>query len=234
MPGLLALLAHPDDEFFCGGLLAAASARGVPVHLVYWTRGEGGGSPRSRFFWKWFPRRWHPRSREAARVAAFLPAASLDFLGAIEPAPDPEPRTPEEGKSAGKLVRLLAFHAPEIVLTHGSDGDYGHPAHRRLHEMARKLCAGSKMALISFNATWPEAPSAQFLNPHDPANFVFDASPWLKKKREIVLAHRSQRGALESLADGTLEGLLAVSRYEGYRCWTGKEAALNWLRRLTG
>ena len=89
MPGLLALLAHPDDEFFCSGLMLAARERDVPVHLVYWTRGEGGGSPRFRRFWSALPRDWHPRVREVKKAAAVLTAVSLDFLGSIDPAPEP-------------------------------------------------------------------------------------------------------------------------------------------------
>jgi LmbE family N-acetylglucosaminyl deacetylase len=228
MPGVLALLAHPDDEFFCGGLLASAAACGVPVHLVYWTRGEGGGSPRARFAQSFLPRTWHPRVREARRVAKLL-SASLDFLGAVDPAPEP-PRAPDETGTVEAIARLIAKYEPEIVVTHGSDGDYGHPAHLRLHEIVRTL--DFPASLLSFNAIWEEAPTVRFLNANDMADFVFDVSAWREQKRAVVLAHRSQRGALENLADGTLEDLLDATACEGYRCWSGREMAEAFLRRL--
>ncbi len=230
MPGLLALLAHPDDEFFCGGLLAALAAREVPVHLAYWTRGEGGGSPRSRRFWGCFPVAWRPRTREAHRAASLLGASSLTFLGAVDPAPDPQPRAPEEGDFRETFAQLLSRQAPEMIVTHGSDGDYGHPAHRRLSQLARECAA---CPVISFNAAWPGGPQARFINANDPADFVLDAGPYLEKKRALVLAHRSQKGVLESLAGGTLYDLLRLARQEGYRCWNEKESALEKLGRWT-
>jgi LmbE family N-acetylglucosaminyl deacetylase len=232
MPGLLALLAHPDDEYFCGGLLAAAVARQVPIHLVYWTRGEGGGSPRRRLLWSWLPREWHPRAREARRSALQLGAASVDFLGAIDPPANPGLRAPAEDPAVrARLAALLSGHAPEIVVTHGSAGDYGHPAHRELHRLAREVTESHR--LISFNATWPEAPVAAFRNAGDSADFILDSEPYLQQRLGIVRAHRSQRGVLASLTpEGTLEGLLEATRYEGYHCWSEGEERDEVLERL--
>ncbi len=43
---LLAVLAHPDDETFgMGGTLAYYARKGVQVHLVWATRGDGGDGP---------------------------------------------------------------------------------------------------------------------------------------------------------------------------------------------
>ena len=236
MPGLLALVAHPDDEFFCGGLLAALAARNVPVHLVYWTRGEGAGSWRRRLFWNCFPQEMRPRVREARRVAALLPATSLDFLGSIDPVPDPDLRAPADSTPVimERLSRLLSRHAPEMMVTHGSDGEYGHPAHRRLHQIARELLAGNPSCpLLSFAAQLDPAPAVRYLNRGDPADFILDALPYEDQKHKIVLAHRSQTGVLESLADGTLDGLLRLSRYEGYHCWGAKTPILEQLQRWT-
>src|ERR1700724_1198182 len=48
-PGLLVVMAHPDDESMgCGGLILRHSRAGVPVNLICATRGEAGwtGKPR--------------------------------------------------------------------------------------------------------------------------------------------------------------------------------------------
>src|SRR5260370_7378717 len=44
-PGLLAVMAHPDDESMgCGGLILRHTRAGIPVHLICATRGEKGWS----------------------------------------------------------------------------------------------------------------------------------------------------------------------------------------------
>jgi LmbE family N-acetylglucosaminyl deacetylase len=198
----------------------------VPVHLVYWTRGEGSGSARRRLFWRCLPPSWHYREGEARRAGAILGAESVTFLGALDPAPRGGVLQAPEGETGTwlkKIDELRALHAPELLVTHGSEGEYGHRAHRRLHEMARELVADSPAcSLVTFAAAWPGATPALFLNGNDSAAYVLDAHPFLQKKQEIVLAHRSQDGVLESLVDGppgSLPCLLEASRFEGYRIW---------------
>jgi len=241
MPGLLALLAHPDDEIFCAGLLVALSRQDVPVHVVYWTRGEGGMSRKRRAFWKCIPRALHPRVGEARRAAAVLGAASLTFLDAVDPAPDPELRAPGQRTTVfmKKLARHVKFLQPEMLLTHGSNGDYGHPAHLRLHQLAQQFIEKKPdYPLLSFNATWPAAPAARFLNADDPADFVFDSHPYSSKKIDIMRAHSSQKLAFAAMAPGgDVRELLRLGRYEGYHCWsTGeqRDSTLKKLKRWTG
>ena len=45
---ILAVIAHPDDEVFCSGLLAGAAALGAKVSILCMTRGEGGDCHRPR------------------------------------------------------------------------------------------------------------------------------------------------------------------------------------------
>jgi hypothetical protein len=94
------------------------------------------------------------------------------------------------------------------------------------------LPGSASCPLVTFSATLDPAPAVRYLNRSDAADFVLDALPYEEVKRKIVLAHRSQSGVLESLADGTLDGLLRLSRYEGYRCRGA--GALVKLRRWTG
>jgi LmbE family N-acetylglucosaminyl deacetylase len=220
MPGLLALLAHPDDEIFCAGLLAAVTARGVPVHLAYWTRGEGGASPRRRALWRCLPRAWHPRVGEARRSAALLGVASVTFLDAIDPAPDPEQRAPSQEARVflAKLVGEIERHRPEILLTHGSQGDYGHPAHRRLHQLARAASGNfPDCTLLSFNASWPGAP----------------AVPYFRQKIGVMRAHSSQKQAFTAMArGGGIRALLRLGRYESYHCWSTGERRDSNLKKL--
>src|SRR5260370_41937174 len=44
-PGLLVVMAHPDDESMgCGGLILRHTRAGIPAHLICATRGEEGWS----------------------------------------------------------------------------------------------------------------------------------------------------------------------------------------------
>ena len=223
MAGILALLAHPDDEFFCGGLLAALSERRVPVHLAYWTRGEGGGSARAQWAARMLPEPLRPRVRAAKKVAKLLRAESLTFLDAIDPAPNPALAAPDQSGESflEKLQALVDAQKPELVVTHGSQGDYGHPAHMRLHDLAKEWAEG-KLPVISFNAAHEKG--ELFLNAADKADFVFDAEAFLQLKGDMVRAHGSQGAALTSAAGGNLAELLRRTRYEGYRLWSEPEA----------
>src|ERR1700692_455827 len=43
VPGVLVVMAHPDDESMgCGGLILRHTRAGLPVHLICARRGEGG------------------------------------------------------------------------------------------------------------------------------------------------------------------------------------------------
>jgi LmbE family N-acetylglucosaminyl deacetylase len=233
------LLAHPDDEFFCAGLLAAVASRGVPVHLAYWTRGEGTGSARRRFIWSYLPRSWHYRAWEAQHAGGILGARSIDFLGAVDPAPIANKAVaPDESLESivKKIEMLRARHDPELLLTHGSDGEYGHAAHRRLHEAAQEF-SGS-LPLASFAAAHPRGP--RYSNRSNPADYVFDSRPFNRRKMEILRAHRSQKNVFETLADPghpSLRRLLSASRFEGYHVPGGEPArseTLSLLRQWTG
>ncbi|MCS6883691.1 MAG: PIG-L family deacetylase, partial [Chloroflexaceae bacterium] len=144
MPSLLCLVAHPDDEtILCGGTLALLSARGVAVHVVCLTRGEGGelGEPPLT------TREQLGAVREQELVCAVqaLGGKSLTFLGYIDPpiGPDGTLSAPEHNPVmlAGQIVNCIQQFRPDVVLTHGSNGEYGHPAHVLMHAMTRAAVA---------------------------------------------------------------------------------------------
>jgi LmbE family N-acetylglucosaminyl deacetylase len=236
MAGLLVFIAHPDDEFFCAGLIAALVRRSIPVRLVCWTGGEGGPLPKSRYRLR-FPYFLRPRIREMRRSAAQLGATSLTFLRYADPPPRQGPAAPlfEPSKLQRTLLHLIIHHKAEMVVTHGSNGDYGHPAHQALSHLLRELAREPGTApfpLFSFNATWPGAPEVRFLNRDDPADCLFDSRPYLREKRRVLLAHLSQARVMKNLittSNPSTTRLLRQTRFEGYRCWNEtplREAAL--------
>jgi LmbE family N-acetylglucosaminyl deacetylase len=141
---LLAVFAHPDDEsYLCGGTLARYAASGRPVALLCATRGEAGeiadGSLAS------------PETLAAVREAELRAAAAalglaavqvLDFRdGTLAGVPFPE--------GVEQLGSALAAAQPEVVLSFGPEGVYGHPDHVAIHRW-------TKEAFHVYRSTLPE------------------------------------------------------------------------------
>jgi LmbE family N-acetylglucosaminyl deacetylase len=200
MSSLLCLIAHPDDELFCAGLLAQLAALDIPVHLACLTRGEGGAPPASVSSAS--PSSAHRsiadvREQELRCAAQALSINTLSFLdyrdrpptsdGLQAPAHDP-------ATLQSDIRTLIDRYRPEAVLTHGSNGDYGHPAHALLHRMTLAVINAmpSAPSLYSFNAYHPTLPALPILNPDDWATFILDVSPFEHAKKASLACHESQ------------------------------------------
>lgn len=185
---LLFVGAHPDDELYAAGLLAALAGRGVETHLLCLTRGEGGttGGLTTR------EDLGRLRERELRASAAALGVATVELMGYVDPLPDGKARAPEvaPGELAREIEAAVEKRDAEAVLTHGSNGEYGHPAHRLVHQAAR-LVRGP--VLYTFNAAAPGISLWGGVNPDDPADLVLDVTPWLEAKARAFDAHASQR-----------------------------------------
>lgn len=196
---LLFLAAHPDDELYAAGLLAALAARRVEVHLLCLTGGEGGatGGVATR------DTLGRVREAELRASAAALGIARVEMLGHVDPEPSGTPRRAmapavDPDDLGWRLSRIIRKCDPGAVLTHGSNGEYGHPAHRLLHRATLQGVAlagahGSAPVLYTFNAHAPGVKIWGGDNPDDPADLVFDATPWLDAKIRAFEAHVSQR-----------------------------------------
>lgn len=122
---LMCVLAHPDDESLGnGGILAKYAAEGVETYLVTATRGERG----------WFGDESEYPGLEALgkiREAELLAAAKVlgirrvDFLDYIDG--DLDQAHPAE--VIAKIVGHMRRVKPDVVVTFGQDGAYGHPDH---------------------------------------------------------------------------------------------------------
>lgn len=128
---MLFVLAHPDDESLgTGGTIARYAAAGVDVRLLVATRGERG--------WKG-PADARPdparlgalRTDELAAAARVLGIRGHDFLGYVDGAlADADPR--EASRRIRDHVRGLR---PDVVVTFGPDGAYGHPDHVAISQL---------------------------------------------------------------------------------------------------
>jgi LmbE family N-acetylglucosaminyl deacetylase len=137
---LMVVMPHPDDECFgCASTIARYSAEGAAVSLVTMTRGGAGlwngraaGDLRSLT---------DVRALELRDAAAEL---GVDFLeifdypdGALERVEDVEA---VRERFLGDIVRALRSHRPQVVVTFGPEGAYGHPDHKVVSRMTVQAC----------------------------------------------------------------------------------------------
>jgi LmbE family N-acetylglucosaminyl deacetylase len=136
---LLGVLAHPDDESLgFGGTFAKYAAEGIETYLVTATRGERGRfGPRGE--------RGDPvevgrvREAELHAAATVLGIREVSVLGFSDGAVDNVP--------ADTAVRAIVPHIrrirPDVIVTFGPDGAYGHPDHIAISQFttAATVCA---------------------------------------------------------------------------------------------
>jgi len=120
----------------------------------------------------------------------------LTFLDYVDPPSADGHRAPEHHPEqlTDDLQTLIEAHAPALVLTHGSGGEYGHPAHRLLHErtVAAVDAARPRPALYTFSAYRPEGPERNEINRWDWADLRLDADPCARTKARALSCHRTQ------------------------------------------
>ncbi len=126
---LLAVLAHPDDEaVLIGGTLAKYAHEGVAVYLISATRGESTKVEDDLI---------SPQvlgdicEQELRAAAAILGVKQVRFLGGDgDQLPIGDSADLQE-----KIVRAIRELKPQVVITFGPEGIYGHPDHVALHEL---------------------------------------------------------------------------------------------------
>ena len=214
----------------CGGTLAILAEMGLAVHVVCATRGEGGelGNPpvcsREDI--------GAVRSQELTCAVNALGAVSLTFLNYVDPLVGENETlfafTQDEDLLVKDLLSEIERRQASILLTHGSNGEYGHPAHvliyRAAQAAARRLGA-DRLAWYTVQAAYPQHPRPLLMNEDDPADLILDVSSVIEQKIEAVGCHRSQHdlflrrtseliGRPASLADTALleESLRAASQ----------------------
>jgi N-acetylglucosamine malate deacetylase 2 len=194
---ILCLSAHPDDEtVFAGGTLALLARRGADVRVVCCTRGEGGeaGEPplcaRAEL--------GAVRAGELRCAVRALGCAGADFLPFRDPDVGPDNSLyafaagPEEVAAA--LAGILAARKPDVLITHGSNGEYGHPGHLLAHRAALLAAGAAGISTVyTFGADYPDHPRKRSANRDDPADFVVDIAPAFEHKLAAMECHRTQQ-----------------------------------------
>jgi len=195
--GIVCLIAHPDDEHFCAGTLVELARRGITVRLVCFTRGEGGrhlGDPPCATS----ETIGQVREAEMRCAARKLQVTSLDFLDHRDrPRSDSghQPPLVDVSTLSTELTAIISRYQPEAVLTHGSSGEYGHPAHCLLHMAAMQAVRQSQPqpALYSFMAYHPSLQRKRFLqNEGDWADLIVNVTDTEDLRYRALCCHRTQ------------------------------------------
>ncbi len=133
---LLAIFAHPDDEsIVAGGALAKYAAEGWRTALICATRGEWG--PISDYALANYENLGETRERELREACAILGVSWLLFLdledGRVDNLDEDSERAVLE-----KLARSIRELRPQIIMTFGPDGLYGHADHISIGKLATR------------------------------------------------------------------------------------------------
>ncbi len=206
------LIAHPDDEVFCSGLLFhLAKHFNARITLACATRGEGGAfgaetiSPEQL---------GELRSAELAESARALGVQNTGFFGFRDPVSEkPAFETPQADVEDALAIAIVR-EDPSVIITHGSSGEYWHPAHTALHRAA--VSRADTVPVLTFNAWQPRHPLPHLLNKDDAAHFFLDTAPYADARLRALTEHRSQAGVFERWARGTIANTFEKSRIESY------------------
>jgi N-acetylglucosamine malate deacetylase 2 len=245
---VLAFFAHPDDEtILAGGALALLAQVGAHVHYVCATRGEGGelGEP------PLCAREGLGALREAELVCAVgkLKGRSLTFLGYSDPLMQEDGQVYSYSDNltfvAGQVVSSIRQFGVQAVITHGSNGEYGHPAHVFTHQAALTAVVALEREqreqaepvfqpplLYTVSPSFSEHPLPRLANADDPAHLVLDIHPVLEHKIAAALCHRSQNALFVRRASEEAGRQLTVAEVipsvEGlHRAWPAVDGPLD-------
>ena len=189
----ICFFAHPDDEtVLAGGLINMLVQRGVKVTVVCATRGEGGelGEPPVA------TRATIGAVREAElRCAVQALGATLHLLGYVDPVVGLDDVLYPFDCDPAVLARQFAqlSRGADLILTHGGDGEYGHPAHQLVNRAVLRgiPCAEPKALIYTVAAAVPNVED-HLWNKSEPAHFALDIRPWREAKLAAMECHRSQ------------------------------------------
>jgi len=204
---ILSIFSHPDDEtMLAGGTLALLASAGVEMHYLCATRGEGGelGDPPicirdeiGQF-----------REQELACAVSALGGGTLTFLNFIDPLVGEGdklyPYTEDFDGLVEQITNQILVIQPDAVITHGANGEYGHPGHILTHQAVklalellrdgrpRKTFQTFEIMLYTFCADFPSHPRPRHANPDNPAHIILDVTPVMAQKEKAAYCHRSQ------------------------------------------
>lgn len=187
---LMAILAHPDDESLgMGGTLAKYARDGADVFLLTATRGDLGrfrGLPRGD------PQ--HPGRSALATIREAELRAAAAVLGVCEVTlldyEDQHLDAANPAQAIARIAQELRRVRPDVVLTFGPDGGYGHPDHIAISQFATAAVFAAADCTVA-------VAGAESNKPHSVSKLYYLAWP-----TETWIAYQSALRNLSLTVDG--------------------------------
>jgi LmbE family N-acetylglucosaminyl deacetylase len=208
---VVCFFAHPDDEtVLAGGITAMLTRCGIPVHIVCCTRGEGGEMGDPPVVQK---QELLGKAREAELLcAAQALGASVQILDYVDPLIGPDDVLSafehDPDTLALEFLEIARHRQADLILTHGHDGEYGHPAHQAVnYAVMRAFPRMMPDTLIYTVAALVPDIEDRLWNKSEPAHYALDIRPWGAAKLAAMECHVSQhalfkrRKKLEAVRD---------------------------------
>ena len=225
MATILVVSAHPDDEtLFCGGTLAMYAQKGHDIFILETTRGDGGevGEPplTTREDLAAF------REQEVRQAAGILGAHDIFFLPYIDPFMEINGTARRIDAPLSDFAAAIATYIhkidPQLIITHGSNGEYGHPQHIYTHQATRMALNSVRqgIALMSWSAWHTPNERERILNQDDQADIINDISLWHDIKVAAALCHKTQH-AMFLRNSGAPSVRHMVLKTEAFHIWQG-------------
>ena len=212
---VLAFFAHPDDEtMLCGGTLALLARQGATVHVLIATRGEGGemGDPP-------LTTRENLGMVRESELACAVKAlgADLSVMDYIDPVvgegEELFPFTDDVERLAVQVVDAIQRFSIDAVISHGVNGEYGHPAHKLVYravERAAQVLGDQAPLFYTVQGMFADHPYPRLANEDTPAHLVLDITPVLEQKVAAALCHETQHALFVRFWSEAAGRLLAV------------------------
>ena len=190
---LMAVLAHPDDESLgVGGTLAKYAAEGVDVSLLTATRGE-----RGRFHGHRPDEQQHPGAVALAGIREQELRAAVSVLGlqgvSVLNYSDQQLACATPHDAIQSIVGELRRIRPDVVVTFGPEGAYGHPDHIAISQFT------TAATMVAADPAFVCHGAGEGERPHSVSKLYYLAWP-----ASTWDAYQSAVGQLSSTVDGVV------------------------------
>jgi len=192
---LMCVLAHPDDESLgAGGILARYASEGVETSLVMATRGERGwaGEEKDNPGLTALGKIREAELMAAAEILGLREVVFLDYIDGDLDRADPV-------EAITKIAAHIRRRRPQVVVTFGPEGAYGHPDHIAISQFT------TAAALAAADPEYPTLPPSSW---HRVSKLYF-----LEDSEEMIALYERLFGEITMHVDGIVRRALVWPKW---------------------